>query len=244
MRQSVSLNINRDLLQPARSYREMGFATVNEVLAPPAARLLRDAASAWTEWNLVALIEGKHRDFIVRDMEALAPERRAPFENLVHQEARTGFGYLFENVPLYESGLRGTLTDPVFRAAFDLIRSDAFIKLGRSLTGDSAINFADCQLTRYRPGHFLTRHDDSIEGKNRSAAYVLNLTDNWSADFGGVLHLLDSEGDVRAGLTPQFNRLTVFKVPQPHAVSVVAPFAPGARLAITGWFRRGAAPAL
>jgi Rps23 Pro-64 3,4-dihydroxylase Tpa1-like proline 4-hydroxylase len=34
---------------------------------------------------------------------------------------------------------------------------------------------------------------------------------------------------------PRFNALNVFAVPQPHAVSIVAPFAVGARCSVTGW---------
>ena len=240
----IKLNPELDFSESAQAYARSGFAAVNDVLVTPDARRLHKAASDWAEWNLVALIEGQHRDFVGAEMDRLEPARRAPFDQLVLREAQSGFGYLFENVPLYDAGMRGRLTNAVFKAAFELTRSAAFIEMGRALTGDDAITFADCQLTRYRPGHFLTRHDDGVEGKNRSAAFVLNLTRDWCADYGGVLNLLDEAGDVRAGLTPAFNRLTLFKVPQPHLVSVVSPFAKGARYAITGWFRRGEEPAL
>ena len=36
---------------------------------------------------------------------------------------------------------------------------------------------------------------------------------------------------------PRFNTLSIFTVPQFHAVSCVAPYAPMGRLAITGWFQ-------
>ncbi|WP_306014793.1 2OG-Fe(II) oxygenase family protein [Oceanicaulis sp. MMSF_3324] len=240
----IKLNPDLDPSAAAHGFAEQGYAAVNDVLVKPDARRLYKAASEWVEWNLVALIDGQHRDFIGAEMDRLEPARRAPFDQLVWREAQSGFGYLFENVPLYDAGMRDRLTQPLFKAAFELTRSEAFIALGRKLTGDDAITFADCQLTRYRPGHFLTRHDDGVEGKNRSAAFVLNLTPDWCADYGGVLNLLDEQGDVRAGLTPAFNRLTLFKVPQPHLVSVISPFARGARFAITGWFRRGEEPLL
>ena len=240
----IKLNPDMDLTAPARAYGAQGYTAVNDVLVPQDARRLHKAAASWDAWNLVALIDGQHRDFMGAEMDRLEPARRAPFDQLVWREAQKGFGYLFENVPLYDAGMRDRLTDPLFQAAFELTRSTAFLEMGRALTGDKAIQFADCQLTRYRAGHFLTRHDDGVEGKNRSAAFVLNLTLDWCADFGGVLNLLDGAGDVRAGLTPAFNRLTLFKVPQPHLVSVVSPFARGARFAITGWFRRGEEPPL
>ena len=95
----------------------------------------------------------------------------------------------------------------------------------------------DAQATRYRPGHFLTQHDDHAEGKDRLFAYVLNLTPQWIADWGGLLMFLTDDGHVAAAYTPRWNALNILKVPQPHAVSVVAPFARGARHSITGWIR-------
>ncbi|MGJ3232035.1 MAG: 2OG-Fe(II) oxygenase [Oceanicaulis sp.] len=244
MAQPLALNPDLDLPALAAGFSERGYAAVESVLSRPSARRLRDAARAFAGWNLVTVLDGQHREFVGAEMERLDPARRGPFEALVAREAQAGFCYLYERLNLYEFGRRGELTDPVLKAAAALIASPAFVDLGRALTGDPRIRFADCQLTRYRPGHFLTAHDDAVSDSDRSAAFVLNLTEDWCADYGGVLHLLDETGDVRAGLTPRFNRLTLFKVPQSHAVSVVAPYAPGPRLAITGWFRRDAEPAL
>ncbi len=238
------LNLDIDLTEAARLYAGTGFAAVNAVLAAPFAERLYRAGLAFEDWSLVTVIDGQHREFVSAEMDRLDSSRRLAFDALVAREAQAGFCYLYDQLNLYERGRRGALSDPVLAEAATLIESDTFIALGRQLTGDPAIRFADCQLTRYRPGHFLTAHDDFAQGKDRSAAFVLNLARDWCADFGGVLQLLGEEGDVRAGLTPKFNRLCVFKVPQPHAVSIVAPYAPGPRLAITGWFRRDAAPAL
>lgn len=239
-----SLRADIDLAEPARMFAGTGFAAVNAVLSAPFAERLYKAGLACRDWSLVTVIDGQHREFVSAEMDRLDAPRRAGFDALVAREARAGFCYLYDQLNLYERGRRGTLGDPDLAEAAQLIASDAFIALGRRLTGDPAIRFADCQLTRYSAGHFLTAHDDFAQGKDRSAAFVLNLARDWCADFGGVLQLLDEAGDVKAGLVPRFNRLAVFKVPQPHAVSIVSPFAPGPRLAITGWFRRDAEPAL
>jgi hypothetical protein len=238
----LDLNPGADVETARVAYAQSGACSLEHVLATPAAQRLLAAAQAWPRWNRVTLVDGVHRDFDAAQMDVLDPARRAGFEALVNRGGQEGFQYLFDNVALYDAGRAGRLEDPTFRAAFDLVRSEPFINLGRALTGVEEIRFADCQLTRYLPGHFLTRHDDNIEGKNRVAAFVLNLTPDWSADFGGVLNLLEANGDVGRGFTPTFNRLTLFKVPQPHSVSVVAPFAPAPRYAVTGWFRYGDEP--
>ena len=110
-------------------------------------------------------------------------------------------------------------------------------KCGFHVTGEDRARYCDAQATRYRKSHFLTTHDDAVEGKDRLFAYVLNFTRDWRPDWGGELLFFDEAGHVAAGFTPTFNALNIFRVPQPHAVSFVAPFAQAPRLSITGWIR-------
>lgn len=94
----------------------------------------------------------------------------------------------------------------------------------------------------YGPGHLLTAHDDAVAGKNRRAAFVVNLTRDWSADWGGLLMFHQPGVAAAEALVPSFNAINLFAVPQPHSVSMVAPFAPRRRYSVTGWLRSGAKP--
>lgn len=71
---------------------------------------------------------------------------------------------------------------------------------------------------------------------------VFNFTPEWRIDRGGYLQLLDESGDIHRGFIPAFNALNILAVPQKHNVSLVAPFAGGVRLSISGWFRYGEKP--
>ena len=62
------------------------------------------------------------------------------------------------------------------------------------------IDYADAQATRYEPGHFLTSHNDSVEGKNRLVAYVFNFTPGWHPDWGGNLMFYDEGAAIRSRL--------------------------------------------
>ena len=106
-----------------------------------------------------------------------------------------------------------------------------------TLTGDPRCAYADAQATRYRPGDFLTAHDDDVAGKKRLYAFVLNFTPAWRPDWGGLLAFHDADGHVSEAYTPTFNALNIFRVPQQHAVTQVASFAGAERLSITGWIR-------
>ena len=106
----------------------------------------------------------------------------------------------------------------------------------REVTGAGEIAFVDAQATAYS-GHFLTSHDDDVAGKNRYAAYVMNLSADWRADWGGLLMIQGGDGHVEKAYVPRFNALNLFKVPRPHSVSYVAPYAPYRRYSVTGWLR-------
>ncbi len=42
------------------------------------------------------------------------------------------------------------------------MKSEPVLDLARHWVGNSRLAFADCQATCYRPGHFLTTHDDGV----------------------------------------------------------------------------------
>lgn len=190
-----------------------------------------------TDWRTVFNHGERHVDLHAMQVTALDPRMPGVLAKAVSDGAAAGFQYVFDNFPIFDAARSGEAMPVALRAVHDLIAGDAFLASMRDLTGDSRIVFADMQATRYRPGHFLTDHNDSVEGKNRLYAYVLNLTRDWRPDWGGVLAFHDENGDIAFGLTPRFNTLNLFAVPQAHAVTMVAPFAPRPRYAITGWLR-------
>lgn len=109
----------------------------------------------------------------------------------------------------------------------------------RALTGFQDITPADGQATRYRGGHFLTRHRDDIPGQDRRVAYVLSLTERWHPDWGGLLQFFEDNGTPRDAWVPGWNVLSLFDVRHVHSVTYVAPFAGAPGLSVTGWFRAG-----
>jgi SM-20-related protein len=122
-------------------------------------------------------------------------------------------------------------------AVLEFLNGESFLSFARAVTGDDRIDFVDGQASRYRPGHVLTTHSDLSAGKNRLYAYVLNLTREWRADWGGTLVFHGPDGHVVEGWIPAFNALNLFEVPMSHAVTQVTAFAMRPRLSITGWMR-------
>jgi Rps23 Pro-64 3,4-dihydroxylase Tpa1-like proline 4-hydroxylase len=84
-------------------------------------------------------------------------------------------------------------------------------------------------------GDFLRDHDDT--GRHYKVAFVLYFTPQWESRFGGLLHMVDPNGNVTK-IEPEYNSLVLFKV-DPRTKHFVAPVESCAgekgRATISGW---------
>ena len=218
-------------------FTRFGRLHIPGILAAPSALALHAALSGDLPWNMHYNDGDVVLDLPAREFDALGAEAQAQLLAPLHDRARFGFQYCFDSVPISDHYLRGELLDLAAVRAYEFMASPPVMDFARRITGVREISVVDAQATRYRRGHFLTAHDDHDEAKGRIAAYVLNLTPAWRADWGGILQFHDRDGHIAEGYTPTFNALNIFRVPSPHSVSCVAPFAAASRLSITGWFR-------
>lgn len=225
-----------DIELASRRLAATGRTRVPALLGEGAERLHALLADTAHEWSR-AIRNPFDIDVPAAAFDAQAEADRQAALQRIYDEAREGFHFIYDRLLIRRSGAGAELTPALLKAAADLFNSEAFLTFARRLTGDDRIVFVDGQATRYLPGHFLNRHTDANEASGRLYAYVLNLTPRWRAEWGGQLQFLDANGEVTESLIPVFDALNVFRVPQSHAVSVVAPFAGAPRYSITGWWR-------
>lgn len=197
---------------------------------------LRDAVAA-APWSLALNTGAQGREFLPEHIARLDPGQATRLGQVVQSGAERGFQYLSDSYRISTLYDEGHVREGLLADLYEAFNSPAMLARWRDLTGDAAICYADMQATRYRPGHFLTTHDDDLPEKGRRYAYVLNLTQGWNPDWGGLLLFHGPGGHIAEGYAPAWNALNVFRVKQPHAVSLVAPFAAVDRLSITGWLR-------
>lgn len=221
-------------LQPV--FKRFGRLHVPGVFTPAAAAAIAGAFDEATGWKRsIHLGPGQDLDIPIENLEALPPQRRAEIEARMRAGSRDVFSYLFDALRVSDALDRNEPMHPVLLDACRFVRSPAFLDFVRVMTGDSRPMWADMMASRYLPGHFLTTHDDEQAGHDRLYAYVLGFSPQWRTDWGGLLMFVDPDGHVSEAYTPTFNSLNIFKVPQPHAVSLVAHFAQAPRHALTGW---------
>jgi SM-20-related protein len=146
------------------------------------------------------------------------------------------FHFVYDRYLMVEAMKAGRDPELVLHVVLAFFNSPPFLAFIRELTGDPELAMVGAQATRYLPGQFLRLHDDHHAEEARRYAYVLNLSRDWKADWGGLLHFVAPDGGVPAVFVPRFNSLSLFRVPAAHFVGHVAPWAEQPRLAITGWW--------
>lgn len=218
------------------AYMRDGFAQVADIFEPEVAE------------HIATMIEGLSYDLAHQGRDGkpallpaaeLAQEGDALTDRIrgVMERSGQGYGFLYRMYPLITAYLeRRDPGHPIHRLTEFL--NGEFVAFGAFVTNQPAVAKADGQLTRYLPGDFIGLHNDlGSENSDRLTAYTLGFTREWRTDWGGQLLFHDENGDVTRGYLPRFNTLTLFRVPQPHSVAPVAPYARNLRHSVVGWLR-------
>jgi Rps23 Pro-64 3,4-dihydroxylase Tpa1-like proline 4-hydroxylase len=239
-----SLAPRADVEQLCQRLAKSGRVHVPGLLLHEHAVALHGNLAQRTDWRLVFNRADELYEFDAPSRAKITAAQLADLQRAVENAGRDAFQYYYETIRVADAAAeRAHDEDPLSRLA-DFLNSSAFLVFARQLLGREDIAFADCQATRYRRGHFLNMHDDAVEGKQRVAAYVLNLTPRWRPEWGGQLQFISPAGHVEEGFVPSFNALNVLRVPQPHLVSMVNSMSPpdAQRVSVTGWLRTGTPP--
>lgn len=217
-------------------FRASGRVHIGGVLADEAALRLYQCLTREVPWQEVTGDARGHHELPASGDPESAQARDALLSG-AEREAGYGFAYRYRNFPMLDHYEAGRHRELYVMRLLEFLNSGPFIDFARLATGCSRISFADAQATLYGPGDFLTCHDDAVAGKQRHAAYVLSLTPEWRADWGGLLAFPDQGGHLHEAFCPSFNALNLLRVPTPHLVTQVSSFARAGRYSITGWLR-------
>jgi len=205
-------------------------------LVEDAAALLHDCLAREVPWSLAFNEGGVPRTLAADALRAMPAAERAALVRRINAEAVGGYQFMYHSYMMVSAYLAGRDPQLPLHRVLEYLNSEAFLAFARALTGVAELRRVDAQATCYMPGDFLKRHTDAHSVDGRRFAYVINLTREWQADWGGQLQFLADDGAVVESFLPRWNSLSVFAVPAPHCVSFVTPYARVPRLSITGWF--------
>ncbi|MBV9420808.1 MAG: 2OG-Fe(II) oxygenase [Alphaproteobacteria bacterium] len=233
------LNPKLDLPALKAAYAKNKRLVVNDILVPEAAERMWECMMRETPWGLVYNEGDRVVKVPAAELRAMPPQERMRRAALAEERARNGFQFLYFAYLTLDEYLAGANKHLFHAQMIEAINAPEFLGFIRELTGIPSIIKADGQATLYGPRNFLTMHNDAADAKlARRVAYVLNFSKSWNPDWGGLLQFYDEQNwNVMETFKPGFNTLSVFTVPQLHAVSMVVPYAPIGRFGMTGWFQ-------
>lgn len=229
------LNPNLDIPRLAADFKLKHRIQIPEVLLPEAAERLYQCLLREVPWG-IAYIDGEQSRLLeAANISSFTQTDWLTLNDRVQMRAADKFQFIYNSYMMITAYKEKRDPGLILHTVVEFINAPPFLNLMRQVSGIPHIMMADAQATRYTAGHFLKKHNDSVVNQSREVAYVLNLTKNWQADWGGLLHFMDDDGKVTETFFPSFNSLVLFQVPMWHQVSYVAPFAAHGRYAITGW---------
>ncbi|UIP06549.1 2OG-Fe(II) oxygenase [Erythrobacter sp. SDW2] len=238
------INPELDRAELAARFKRDTRVQVHDFLTRETAEEIRMILQKATPWGLAMQADGSEfkgaQQVLPRDMGTPDGQRRAQALGAATDAAagRGDYAFRYAQYPILQAIQEGWAPGSPHELILEYINAPEFIQLARDITGFQDLVKADGQATLFAKAQFLGLHIDSHVAEGWKVAYVMNFTiDGWKPDWGGYLQFFDDKGNITQGFLPRFNTLNMLLVPQPHSVSMVAPFAPLGRYAITGWLR-------
>lgn len=227
--------LNRDELHQA--FQNGNRAQVRDVLETEQAQAIVDALSRVAMWNLVYLDPmGQLTTLTPAAVQAMSQLQRNHQLGAIHDRAKSGVQLFYNRLPLVPENGAQRNPESIGRRIHDFLQSATFLDFARELTGDPQITRVSVFADRFVAGHYVRQHNHVNRNRLRRFGFVINLTQQWEGDCGGMLQLHDDSGRVIESYAPDFNTLVVFKAPTEFSVSYVAPYSQYQQYRLSGWF--------
>ncbi len=228
------INSDLDLAHWRQILAERSRVQIPDFLQVSAANAFAEELAARIPWQLAERSDG-HSHTTPRGAYP-DPETFARLLERGYARAAESYQFAYDSYMLVKAAHEGWDPTLLVHGLLRFLNTEDYIQFARYLGDDLTITHTTAQCTRYRPGHYLMPHDDTDETEGRRYAFVINLSRDWRPDWGGQLQFLDTAGNVLETFMPRWNSLSLFRVPQRHQVTFVAPWAAHPRHAVTGWW--------
>jgi SM-20-related protein len=199
------LNPALDVRSLAEEFSRKNRIQIHDLLVPEAAEDLYRCLEDQVPWGL-AYIDGEENKLLAADKLAYYTESDwAALDKRVQARGPDRFQFLYNSYMMITAYKERRDPSLILHRVVEWVNSPAYLQLLRAVTGVGNIMGADAQATRYMPGHFLRKHTDQVNNQYREVAYVMNLTKDWQADWGGTLQFVEEDGTVTETYLPTFN---------------------------------------
>jgi Rps23 Pro-64 3,4-dihydroxylase Tpa1-like proline 4-hydroxylase len=231
------MNSTLDLEEYIEKYKDAKIAEIDNFLDLTSAENIHHFLSTMTEnwWSRSIYINTQEYPEVIY--------KRRFEENIIEINKLNDLAYRSFTNNIFSYSFDRTLNDHYETCVCQLccfnhfLKSESFMNTVSKIVGESLTEVKEHFASRYTDGCFLSPHHDKNKGK---IGFILYLTKNWKPEYGGNLHMMESDQfTVKKTIVPKFNTLVLFDIPNhvgvPHFVSHVSPRVTNKRFAISGW---------
>jgi SM-20-related protein len=217
------------------SFARKGRLLIGQVLRQDCATALREYLESDTEWGISLAPNARGRRFAsaVTYRGFNRSQMRDVFD-IAYSDGGAQYAHLYETFSLSNYRNGSSRAGQYYAQFCEFVRSEPFLRFVRQITGLESVRTSTMVACRYRAGHFYASHVDATGGDGHRASYILNLSDYWDAQWGGLLRFKREDGHIDEAYLPRFNSMSIFLSSLEHAVGIVAPYAQHARYSIAG----------
>ena len=240
----LHLNPDLDVDGLAAAFSETKRLHIKKIFGRDTALHIQDVLVNQTPWQYTYFDGARNHTVPIEQFDRLDADSRNSIDETVRRAAEKGFSYSYNSFNFHQRIRQGEDVGDAFAEIDAFLNSEPFLRSLSQIVGDPDISGTDASASWYGHGHFLNIHDDKRPKYDLRAAFVLNLSPLWRTDWGGELKFFSNRRGAKFedAYFPSFNALNIFKVPQYHAVGMIAPFAGAPRHSISGWLYAGDDP--
>src|SRR5262245_39426727 len=104
-------------------FARSGRAHVADLLVAEDARAVHRTLADSPDWQLSLHHSGRHYDLTEDQLQLMPTPQQVLLVERMNQTARTGFQYVFNNIPIYDLHLEGRLRDPMLVQVVEFLNS-------------------------------------------------------------------------------------------------------------------------
>ena len=231
----VNPSLDREALR--QEFQEKGRVRIPHFLHPDMAQLLLQCLTTDLSWG-ISYNDGPNARHIPRDQIDDIPDvERNQLMAQIIERARRQVQYAYAEAPLAQTYRPEQDDKHAAHRALEFFNSNVMMQLISDITMMEGGLISYAMASSFQPSHFFTLHNDRDPEGARRFGFFLDMTSVWRPDWGGVITFFDDEGQITESFNPLFNSFLLYDIKEHYSVSVVAPYANGARFSLNGWYR-------
>lgn len=232
---ALKLNDALDAKALKKAFKNNERILIQNIMDEKAAEATHTSLRTDIKWDLFFLNGGQATVITDHELNTMTNRRIKEMYSSIYTYAREHYQTMSYTFGLEVAHENNILPDLYLHKVHDFLNSEDVLKMVGDITGEKLVK-TDMVAHWHKHDHFRTSFSNFDGMGKRKIAFSLDLSKNWSPDWGGFLQYYDEEENIVEGYKPTFNSLTLHKDPQKTSISYVTAFALQPRLTISGWF--------